>query len=153
MNIDDKQARLQPTALETLAAAGGANVVFCNFHPSICGLLMHIQKWCCIGLNASIQFSRLRFTFAHELAHLSQFIVFPNRTHLTVEEFLSRKGKHSRDATEKLCDKIAAEVLMPADLILLEVFQAGRVNSYTLARRFRVSLTAMRVRLRGLGLL
>ena len=106
-----------------------------------------------ISANSNHSKQRRRFTIAHELAHVAHHTAAARKdlSFVTAAELL-----RSIDADvpkERLCNRIAAEILMPADLLLRSVFSAGKVDSYALAREYDVSLTAVRVRLRGLGLL
>lgn len=107
----------------------------------------------CIFVNAGDRRTRRRFSAAHELAHAAHFAVGA-RPELCRNGAEMTPGELESDPREKLCDRIAAEVLMPADLVLRSIFAAGgAVRPYSLAKQFDVSLTAMRARLSGLGLL
>lgn len=106
------------------------------------------KRWSCILLNSTRPKKRLRFTLAHEIAHVLRSMC--GRSH--GQSLLSRDDEDRPE--ERLCNRIAAEILMPADLLSLSIIKArGKVNPYKLAREFGVSLTAMRVRLHALGLL
>lgn len=146
------KTRLQPVLSEALAAAGEIEVIKKDLNRQLYGMCFSNQERTVIILNTKCKSAKQNFTFAHELAHASQSIFCGrgyNWDDIDTLDFDSKSYK----AKERLCNKIAAEILMPADLVLLEVFQAGRVNSYALASRFNVSLTSMRARLRNLGLL
>ena len=141
--------RSEPVALEVLAEAAGVQPMAKPLLDELSGFYMKSPESIYIVVNSKHSSSRRRFTVAHELAHAAHRIA-DNRPELCTNAFTFCQRNKS---VEDICDKVAAEILMPADPVLLEVMQAGKTDSYALARQFDVSLTAMRARLRGLGLL
>ncbi len=87
--------------------------------------------------------ARTRFTIAHEIAHiiLSEVEGKP----------ISTEGKYHRDAgEEKAVNRIAAELLMPASMLVGELDELRHEvwnTVFRLARQYRVSSSAMAFRL------
>lgn len=104
-----------------------------------------IDGFYAVMLNRRDSPVRLRFSLAHEIAHR---VLNPDRTaHMFREQVAARS---ERNDVERACDYFAACLLMPRALVneyARSVFTAGE-----LARRFQVSVPAMRARLRELGL-
>ncbi|MCE5200867.1 MAG: ImmA/IrrE family metallo-endopeptidase [Armatimonadota bacterium] len=98
-----------------------------------------------IGLNNYITQSRLRFTLAHEIGHHIIGQATGHKYTVDVPRWM-----------ERLCDRFATELLMPADLVREQASDLGHPDRHdktgTLAARFDVSISAMRYRLRELGL-
>lgn len=94
------------------------------------------------------------FTFAHELAHAARSVaktgLHPEWDHSA--DSAGYLSGQSDKAEESLCDRVAREILMPADLVLLELFHLGRVSVPTMARKFNVTLKTMSARLADMGL-
>ena len=100
-----------------------------------------------IRLNSLSDESRRRFTLAHEIGHL------------IIEQLGKWRnvscGSERASELEKACDKIAAELLMPtADVVRLVKTIRGETPASLrrLARRYKVSLHAMAIRLHDLRL-
>lgn len=88
---------------------------------------------------------RQRFTVAHELGH-----------HALGHENAPRDSGNfpsSGDPRERLANRFAAELLMPAALLAQQLQHGTAANVQTLAQRFGVSQDAMGYRLLNLGLL
>lgn len=101
-------------------------------------------KWR-IVVNRNDPWGRQRFSLAHELKHL---IDHP------VEGTVYRDGRFGSAAhqAEKAADYFAACVLMPKTWIKRCFYDEGFHDPLVLARRFQVSVAAMRYRLDQLGL-
>jgi IrrE N-terminal-like domain len=87
---------------------------------------------------------RLRFTIAHEIGH---FVLHKERA-------LSERGGPTSQHTARLereADQFAAELLMPEHLVRQAALEHG-ADPRRLADRFDVSVQAMNIRLRRLGL-
>lgn len=95
-----------PVDLETLARNWG--VISIERHPiSSAGMLIPSRRGYKVILNESHSRSRQRFSLAHELGHL-----LLQKLQLSGTAPKNRDSGHS-DEEEKLCDQIAAEILMP----------------------------------------
>jgi hypothetical protein len=100
---------------------------------------------------------RKRFTIAHEVGHfrmhLSQFDgVFADRPRDIIEIPGSRTGAPDLPQRERDADAFARELLMP-ELLMRENAISTGFNLSALAERFDVSVPAIRLRLRLLGIL
>ncbi len=87
---------------------------------------------------------RLRFTIAHEIGH---FVLHRGRVG-------NERGGMANQATARLereADQFAAELLMPEHLVRQAALEEG-ADPHRLADRFEVSVQAMSLRLRRLGL-
>jgi len=97
-----------------------------------------------IVLNASEPRQRQRFSLAHEFKHvLDDPVIERLHRHLSPER--------RRQRTERLCNYFAACLLMPRAWIKRDWY-GGLQDPRELARRYYVSLEAMRTRLSELGL-
>jgi Zn-dependent peptidase ImmA (M78 family) len=94
-----------------------------------------------ILLNDSIPYGRKRFSLAHEIGH----------ARLGHASALPGEGKRLERPLwqERQADAFAAELLMPRRHVLAE---PREVSARSLAERYRVSPTAMLIRLKELGL-
>ena len=100
-------------------------------------------RWLII-LNGSEPRTRQRFSLAHEFKHVldhpSIDVLYPGTAAMTSDE-----------RAEQICDYFAACLLMPR-LYVKRAWTAGSQNHRALAKQFDVSLAAITVRLRQLGL-
>jgi IrrE N-terminal-like domain len=117
----------------------------------VSGMLVPIdhQIWL-NGREARQSSGRRRFTLAHEVGHwvchYEQGRVEPR--YCRSEEIGVGVGR----AREREANAFAADLLMPENLVRREA-STLRLNVHALARRFEVSLPAMKVRLQQLSLL
>ena len=97
-----------------------------------------------IVINGADPRGRQRFSLGHEFKHIldNPFIdfLYPETGSMT-----------SQERAEQVCDYFAACLLMPR-IWVKRAWTTGSQNPRTLARRFDVSLQAMRVRLEQIGL-
>jgi len=102
------------------------------------------QHWC-IAVNRDDTWGRQRFSLAHELKHL---IDHP------LKEALYHNGRFGSAhlQAERSADYFAACLLMPRVWVKRAFYDEGIRSELALARRFQVSVAAMRVRLDQLGL-
>lgn len=147
----------KPIPLEDLAAAAGIRLEERVYHPCVHGFYAEIpvgtgSRMKFIVVNAAKKRRHRAFVFGHELAHAAHHAA-GNRPDLCQGDGLATRGIGRNLPGEQLCDRLAAELLMPADLVVRSVFGAGRVRPYALAREFDVTIATARTRLRGLGLL
>lgn len=100
-------------------------------------------RWLII-LNGSESRGRQRFSLAHELKHVldNPFIdvLYPGMNAMS-----------SGERAEQVCDHFAACLLLPR-LAVKRAWTGGQQNTRELARHFDVSVAAMTVRLRQIGL-
>jgi hypothetical protein len=102
---------------------------------------------------------RKRFTIGHEIGHLRMHVpdatgVFADRSEDINELPTNGAGTHLLDLAtrEREANEFAGELLMP-ELLVTEHAWATGFNLPALAERFDVSVPAIRLRLRRLGLL
>jgi predicted transcriptional regulator len=100
-------------------------------------------RWLII-LNGAEPRTRQRFSLAHEFKHVLDHpfigVLYPTTAAMTADE-----------RAEQICDYFAACLLMPR-LYIKRAWTDGHQSHRTLARQFDVSLAAITVRLRQLGL-
>ena len=106
---------------------------------------------CAIIINSDQPDDRLRFTAAHEIAHLAL-------GHSWREPYLLENFGPSRDRKEQDADWLAAELLMPSQDVWEKTKRLTKSDAlheqvYELAFEFQVSYTAMVVRLGDLRIL
>jgi Zn-dependent peptidase ImmA (M78 family) len=99
-----------------------------------------------IVLNRSEPEVRQRFSLCHEFKHC---LDAPYGDRL----YPAWRGLSSHERSELVADHFAAAVLMPRGWVKRAVYDEGTWSPYTLARRFGVSVPAMRRRLDDLGVL
>lgn len=100
-----------------------------------------------IILNRDHSLNRMRFTCAHELGHVAEHQSRNAKLTRCDRDTLAASGT---DPNEIYSNRFAAALLMPKEF-LLKLYNAG-LTCDELARRFKVSPTAMSWRLRNLGL-
>ncbi|MCE5315148.1 MAG: ImmA/IrrE family metallo-endopeptidase [Armatimonadota bacterium] len=137
-----------PLDLNWLAEWFGVEVEIRPLPKSVAGLYIHTDYGPHIILNSNDSPERQRWTTAHELAHH----ILSIGKQSSDEVF---RIKTDETAAESLCDRFAAEILMPAALVRRKAAEVkhGRFDKTALlANMFEVSVIAMRIRLRELGL-
>jgi Zn-dependent peptidase ImmA (M78 family) len=138
-----------PLDLNWLAEWFGVEVEIRPLPKKVAGLYLHTDYGPHIVLNADDSPERQRWTTAHELAH--HVLSIGKRS---AADALRIKTSESGD-DEDICDRFAAEILMPAALVRRKAAEVrhGRFDKAALlANMFEVSIVAMRIRLRQLGL-
>lgn len=108
----------------------------------------------------------LEFTMAHELGHHELHLTEGNLAQLQFEcgeiaaspryGYLCRNSMGAKDMRELQAERFASYLVLPSHLLLpaiqnLDLLQWA--NLYRLRDAFRVSITALRIRLEGLGLI
>lgn len=139
-----------PVRVAELAEALGLEIVKAPLSPNISGLIEPSETARAkfkIKVNKFERPERQRFTAAHEIAHY-----LLHRDYIKngiVDSALYRSNLSS--AKEVQANKLAADILMPADLVRKELIELGgkrdEIAAEALARKFKVSVPAMKVRL------
>jgi hypothetical protein len=135
--------------ISTLEAAFGLDIAVQPLPDDLHGLAWHGSGRRLILVATTRNWTRQRFTLAHELAH----ILFCDAQEPVVDHSIT-PGRSS-DPTEIRANWFAAALLMPADAVRAEV-QERPVERETLARmvvHFKVSPSAMATRLDTLRLI
>jgi Zn-dependent peptidase ImmA (M78 family)/DNA-binding XRE family transcriptional regulator len=145
------QARVTapPIDVAALAELCGVNVAEADFDDEISGVLIDLENGPVIGFNASHPRVRQRFTIAHELGHF--LLGHHDNVHIDLTGLASHGDPPGFDwQAERSANEFAAELLMPAALVVQRFENEGRLAP--LASTFKVSKEAMSFRLGNLGL-
>lgn len=146
----DQYSTQLPVAVGKLAAELGLTVSLATLSPSISGLIEPdpaAPAGFRIRVNRYESDERQRFTIAHEIAHY-----LLHRDYIRsgiVDNVMYRSSLSS--AREAQANRLAADIIMPMRKVLEEVRRFGGIRdestAIALAREFKVSLPAMKVRL------
>jgi Zn-dependent peptidase ImmA (M78 family) len=148
-----------PVPVEKLAKALGVKVEFNPFDDELSGMAFLRDGKPVIGVNANHHPNRQRFTIAHELGHivlhgkrLEAAILVDKSRNFIPRDPISAEGT---DPVEIQANAFAAELLMPAKFVRQILSESARDlhdDEYliSLAKRFRVSLTAFQHRLESM---
>lgn len=146
----DRHTNKFPVKVGDLAKELGLVVTLSSLSPNISGLIEPVTPGSDkfqIRINRYETDVRQRFTIAHEIAH---FLLHRDyiRTGI-VDNVMYRSSLSSKRETE--ANRLAADIVMPYPLINAELAKMGGIRdeaaAVALARQFRVSLPAMKVRL------
>jgi Zn-dependent peptidase ImmA (M78 family) len=147
-----------PIPVHELAALLGAQIVEERLDKDMSGLLFRQPGRIVIGLNETHPPVRQRFTIAHELGHL---VLHPG-TNVFLDRRVNFRDQTSSlavDRDEIQANSFAAELLMPAEMVLAECQRASNLGTLMtsgfvadLATIFDVSSEAMGHRLTNLGI-
>ena len=119
-------------------------------HPGIDAMLIPLPDGYSIVINEQAPNTRRDYSLAHELGHIMLLKVesstegLPNGTRFRSSVAANDKWK----AEERLCDAIAAELVMPEKMFAAELRKLGRSLQHLcrLAEHFGTSLTATAIR-------
>ena len=116
-------------------------------HQGVDAMLVPLPEGYSIIINQKAPYERQRFSFAHELAHIMLLASEPTLGTSARYRSSGSTTKNSK-AEERLCDAIAAELLMPEERFTREVMNSGRSLEHLpqLASLFGTSLTATAIR-------
>jgi hypothetical protein len=139
-----------PVKVGELAEELGLKVVRAPLQPKISGLIQpspDARSGFQIKVNKYEVPERQRFTVAHEIAH---FLLHRGDIGAgVVDSIMYRSSLTSRKETE--ANRLAAEIIMPANEVARELRRLGGVRTDSVAEElaaiFRVSVPAMKVRL------
>lgn len=116
------------------------------------GYLLRTPKRRYIVLNKNHDICRQRFVIGHEIC---EYLLDRSNNQLSHNIATSLCDKANRER-ERFCDRFAARLLMPGDWVrklAVELHHSAKNNKAdVLAGRFGVSVQAMQIRLRELGL-
>lgn len=148
--IIDQHVSNVPVRVGKLANDLGLEVVLSSLSPNISGLIEPsntAKAGFVIRVNKYESDERQRFTIAHEISHFLLHRDFIQNG--VVDNVMYRSSLSSKKETE--ANKLAADILMPRRSILEELSSLGgtrdEISAIALARKFKVSPSAMRVRL------
>lgn len=160
--LKELQIETIPIPVDVVARKLGAELSYEPFEgqDDISGMLFREAGKIVIGINSAHAITRQRFTMAHEIGHLMMHkgAMFVDKTLR-----LNRDAKSSLaiDPREIEANRFAADLLMPANLVIAEAKKRLskkpniKENSLVkeLAVAFKVSGQAMEIRLTNLGVL
>ena len=119
-------------------------------HPGIDAMLVPLPEGHSIVIDERAPETRRDYSLAHELAHIMLLEMGPSAEGLQkAPRYRSSVSANDKwKAEERLCDAIAAELLMPEKMFASEVSKLGRSLGHLrrLARLFGTSLTATAIR-------
>lgn len=141
-----------PVDVESICKRLGIKVLYVDFSEiemrvgkEIAGAIQKVGSAYTILVNEDDSDVRARFTIAHELGHY--FLHMKGNQKEIVTSF-----RRDRSPKETSANKFAAELLMPREMVRREYAKMVIPVSDSLAKKFEVSKSAMRVRLDSLGL-
>ena len=144
-----------PVDVEALADSFGIPIIKKDWPDDMSGAIGRDDKGYFIIVNKNHPEVRQRFTIAHEIAH---YILHRNQIGEGIKDNWKYRSKMS-DADEREANKLAAEILMPADMLgraAAEVIGAPGIkqgqrlsegNLSDVAKALNVSTTALAIRL------
>jgi predicted transcriptional regulator len=135
----------EPVSLRDVVSALNLSLVEADREPFSCeAALAPFGDGYAVRLRGDVGERRRRFSIAHEIGH---FVLHPPQARH------ERGGQvnEAMRAQEREADAFAAELLMPEHLVRRAALEDG-ADPRRLADRFEVSVTAMSLRLRRLGL-
>jgi Zn-dependent peptidase ImmA (M78 family) len=144
-----------PVPVEKIAENEGLEVRHAPLHGELSGALIRGDGEVYIGVNSLDSGNRQRFTIAHELAHY----VLHRGIKIHVDENFRvnwRDGESSKavNPEEMEANRFAAELLMPTHFLVRDIEELRSVDHQSLdslAKRYRVSVQAMRIRVGNFG--
>jgi len=147
-----------PTPVEKIAKALGAQVRFSPFDEELSGMVYIKEGVPIIGVNSLHHPNRQRFTIAHELGHLELHReMITSNIHVDKNFPALMRDTNSATGTEQIeiqANQFAAELLMPRDLIdkamegkQFDIDDDGPIEE--LAKKFKVSKQALEYRIRN----
>ena len=150
-----ERQRSYPVDVEALAGDFGITIVRKDWPDKLSGAIGKDDKGYFIIVNQNHPEVRQRFTIAHEIAH---YVLHRDQIGDGIKDDWKYRSRIS-DADERAANKLAAEILMPADLLgqaAMDVigapnFQQGERLSEqhlaAIASKLNVSITALAIRL------
>lgn len=140
-----------PVRLSELAKAFGIPVKAATLAPGISGEIRPDENGFVIRINRHDPAKRQRFSVAHELAH---FLLHADQIGTGIADDVLYRSSLS-DRREAQANRLAADILMPDDLVRQQVEAAHEKGVgdlvLFLAEEFAVSEAAMRIKLDQLG--
>jgi IrrE N-terminal-like domain len=139
-----------PVPVGRMAQELGLKVSLASLSPSISGLIEpdpEAPGRFRIRVNRYESGERQRFTIAHEIAH---FLLHREHIHNGIVDTVMYRSSLS-SSREAEANRLAADIIMPMPRVMEELRSLGgkrdEATAVVLARAFKVSLPAMKVRL------
>jgi predicted transcriptional regulator len=138
-----------PLDVETISERFGIDVEYVPLEDDISGVLERkddrSNSWV-IRVNQDHHPNRQRYTIAHELGH---FCLHRHLKQSFEDKIFFRGGESSPE--EWQANDFACAILMP-ELEFRDAVRSGKTNVEELAREFKVSTLALRIRAKNLGM-
>ncbi|WP_298136344.1 ImmA/IrrE family metallo-endopeptidase [Acidiferrobacter sp.] len=140
-----ERQRSYPVDVGGLAHDFGISVIRKDWPDDLSGAIGKDDKGYFIVVNAKHSEERQRFTIAHEIAH---YVLHRDRIGKDgIKDGLLYRSKLS-DIDERAANRLAADILMPADMLGRAAADAGGLkNLDQVAANLKVSRTALSIRL------
>ncbi len=150
-----ERQRSSPVDVASLAADFGMEILYKDWSDNLSGAIGKDEKGFFIIVNKNHPAVRQRFTIAHEIAH---FVLHHDQIGSGIRDDWRYRSRIS-DADERAANKLAAEILMPANLlsqVAAEVVGVSGIHAGAgvspkyiddIARKLDVSTTALAIRL------
>lgn len=137
-----------PIDLERIANLNGINLKYVELPNDVCGeIIVNATQAPLILINALHPTTHQRFTLAHELGHF--FLEHGSRHRKDTNQSFNLSG----NPIEVQANYFAASLLMPTEFINFAINEVKIYSISKLAQEFRVSVSAMTYRLKGLGII
>jgi Zn-dependent peptidase ImmA (M78 family) len=157
--LDDLRITQPPVPVKRIARHLGAEIRFLPFDGEISGMIYIKEGVPIIGVNSLHPPNRQRFTIGHECGHLVLHRhLITQQVHVDKKFAVLRRDDTSATGTERVeieANQFAAELTMPRILLLralgnnvIDIDDTDLVNR--LAREFKMSADAMRIRMTNL---
>jgi Zn-dependent peptidase ImmA (M78 family) len=153
--LRDSRIVRPPVPVEAIAEKLGLKVRYAPLEGDLSGALVREDGQAYIGVNSLHHLNRRRFTIAHELGH---YVLHKGiKLHVDTDFRVNWRDNESSKAInpdEIEANRFAAELLMPTDFLVKDIDALKDVNQSTidsLAKRYRVSSQAMKIRLGNFG--
>ena len=152
-----KQSRISkpPVPVQKIAENLGLDVRYAPFEGDLSGALVRGDGEAYIGVNSLHHPNRQRFSIAHELGHY--MLHKGMKVHVDKDFHVNWRDDDSSKAINRdeiEANRFAAELLMPTRFLVRDIEELKSVNqeiAHTLAKRYKVSSQAMRIRLGNFG--
>lgn len=142
-----------PVPVERIARQMGIRIQYGPLDNDLSGMAHIREGVTIIGVNSLHAPNRQRFTIAHEIAHIRLHReILESAVHVDRVLLRDRNSSTGTDSLEIEANAFASELLMPADMMRAALGGRDAVidddeQIATLAKKFRVSESAMRYRL------
>lgn len=153
--LEDHGIHKPPVPVEKIAENLGLEIRCAPLQGDLYGALIRSDHEMYIGVNSLNHPNRRRFTIAHELGH---FVLHKGiKVHIDKGFRVNWRDDESSQAVsdeEMEANRFAAEILMPIQFLTRDIEALRGVGQETvtlLARKYRVSSQAMKIRLGNFG--
>lgn len=155
--LKEKNILKPPVPIKRIAVSYGVDLFFVELPDDISGILdLENKNDAKIFVNKLHSSKRQRFSIAHELGHF--FLHEHNAIHIDRYSFFrNRNSETALDPMEIEANRFAAEILMPSKFLeeelsrYIDIIDIDEDVIWELAKKFKVTVTAMTIRFQSLG--